>query len=179
MPTEFLMPLADEHYDVDPPTQAEIDFDGEIDRFIFAFWKVTLSHIDVTFELPLALGSLRKFRPAFQLDGERRDKLIRSIADAAVAVVQKLPAYSPPMVVICLSAATIIVRHWAQDEQERAAHHPHRLVDARMYVRMLERDLRNISDFTWLQQRKAQRQQEVVRSMLTLPDTLAAEQVAA
>ncbi|MER9579239.1 hypothetical protein NKI78_27030 [Mesorhizobium sp. M0400] len=83
------------------------------------------------------------------------------------------------MVVICLSAATIIVRHWAQDEQERAAHHPHRLVDARMYVRMLERDLRNISDFTWLQQRKAQRQQEVVRSMLTLSDTLAAEQVAA
>ncbi|MER9579238.1 hypothetical protein NKI78_27025 [Mesorhizobium sp. M0400] len=67
MPTEFLMPLADEHYDVDPPTQAEIDFDGEIDRFIFAFWKVTLSHIDVTFELPLALGSLRKFRPAFHL----------------------------------------------------------------------------------------------------------------
>ncbi|ESY92705.1 hypothetical protein [Mesorhizobium sp. LNHC209A00] len=181
MPTEFLMPFADDgHAEGDPPSRAEIDFDGEIDRFIFGFWKATLPHVDITFELPLTLGALRKFKPVFQLDAKRRDKLIRAIAGAAVAVVQRLPhAYDPHTVVICMSAATIVVRHWAEDEQGRAARPPHRIEDARMYVRLLERDLHNICDYAWLQQRKAQRRHDIVRSMVGLSDSVGAVKVAA
>ncbi|RWE14890.1 MAG: hypothetical protein EOS76_24105, partial [Mesorhizobium sp.] len=143
--------MADEHYEVDPPSQAEIDFDNEIDRFLFSFWKCTLPEVDITFELPLTLEWLRKFKPAFQLDAERRDKLINAIGDAAAALIQKLPhIYHPRMVGICMTAATIIVRDWAEDEQQKAAHHPHRLVDARLHVRILERDLHNACDFAWL-----------------------------
>lgn len=180
MPTEFLMPLADEHYEVDPPSQAEIDFDNEIDRLIFDFWKAALPDIDVTFQLPLALEALRKFKPVFQLDPERRDKLIIAIAAAAGALVQKLPhIYHPRIVSTCMVAATIVVRDWAEDEQQKAAHHPHRIDDAKLYVRILERDLHNVCDFAWLQQRKAGRQHEIVRSLLTRANDIATEQVAA
>ncbi|MDG4903499.1 MULTISPECIES: hypothetical protein [unclassified Mesorhizobium] len=181
MQTEFLMPFAEDgHAEGDPPSQAEIAFDDAIDRCLFSFWKCTLPEVDITFELPLTLEGLRKFKPAFQLDAERRDKLIRSIADAAAAAVRRLPpTYNPGMIVVCMSAATIVVQHWAEDDQERAAHHPHRIQDARMYVKMLERDLHNLCDYAWLQQRKAQRQREKVRSLLKWAADAGAEQVAA
>lgn len=181
MPDEFLMPFAEDgHAEGDQPSQAEIEFDRDIDLLIFDLWKATLPEIDITFQLPLALEALRKFKPPFQLDTERRDKLISAIADAAGALVQKLPhVYNPRMVGICMIAATTIVRHWAEDEQQKAAHHPHRLVDAELYVRILERDLHNACDFAWLQQRKAGRQHEVVLSLLAAANSIAAEQVAA
>ncbi|RWH18170.1 MAG: hypothetical protein E5X00_05705 [Mesorhizobium sp.] len=181
MQTEFLMPFAEDgHAEGDPPTRAEIAFDDAIDRFLFSLWKCTLPDVDITFELPLTLEGLRKFRPAFQLDAERRDKLVRSIADAAAAAVRRLPpTYNPGMIIVCMSAATIIVQHWAEDNPERATHHPHRIEDARVYVKMLERDLHNFCDYAWLQQRKGQRQREVVRSMLTAPDGFGVDQVAA
>ncbi|MER9950211.1 hypothetical protein [Mesorhizobium sp. M0047] len=179
--TDFLIPNADDgHAEGDPPTQAEIDFDGEIDRFVFSFWKATLPQIDITFELPLALGGLRKFKPAFQLDPERRDKLIQAIGDAATALVHKLPQiYNPRTVAVCMIGAMTIVRDWAEDEQQKAAHHPHRLVDARLYVHVLERDLRNTCDYAWLLQRKSQRQKETVRSLLPAPLGTWSEKVAA
>ncbi|RWG08274.1 hypothetical protein [Mesorhizobium sp.] len=181
MPTEFLMPFAEDgHAEGDPPTQAEIVFDRDIDLLIFDFWKATLPEIDITFQLPLALEALRKFKPVFQLDPERRDKLINAIGGAAAALIQKLPhIYHPRMVGICMTAAATIVRDWAEDEQQKAAHHPHRLVDAELHVRILERDLHNACDFAWLQQRKAGRQQEVVWSLLTRANDIATEQVAA
>lgn len=181
MQTEFLMPFAEDgHAEGDPPSRAEIDFDRDIDLLIFDFWKATLPDIDITFQLPLALEALREFKPTFQLDAERRDKLINAIADAAGALIRKLPhVYNPRMVAVCMTAATIVVRDWAEDDQQKAAHHPHRLVDARLHVRILERDLHNVCDFAWLQQRKAGRQQEVVRSLLLRANDIATEQVAA
>ncbi|ESX51346.1 hypothetical protein NLY43_18975 [Mesorhizobium sp. C416B] len=79
-----------------------------------------------------------------------------------------------------MSAAAVIVQHWAEDDQQRAARHPHRIEDARLHVRMFERDLRNIADYAWLQQRKAQRQQEVVRGLISAAaNDLGAEKIAA
>ncbi|MER9758478.1 hypothetical protein [Mesorhizobium sp. M0138] len=180
MQTEFIIPYADEHYDVDPPSRETIAFDDEIDRFIFGFWKVTLPHVDIAYELGWVLGSLRKFRPLFQLDDERRDKLTTGIAGAAVAAAQRLPACHLGNVIVCMSAAAVIVQHWGEDEQQRAAHHPHRIEDARLHVRMFERDLRNIADHAWLQRRKAQRQQEIVRGLISAAaHDLGAEKIAA
>ncbi|MER9911499.1 hypothetical protein NKJ71_12745 [Mesorhizobium sp. M0050] len=181
MPTEFIIPFADEHYEADPPSRETIAFDDEIDRFIFGFWKVTLPHVDIAFELAWVLGSLRKFRPLFQLDDERRDKLTTGIAEAAVAAVRRLPpSYHQGNVIVAMSAAAVIVHHWAEDEQQRAARHPHRIEDARLHVRMFERDLRNIADRAWLQQRKGQRQQEIVRGLISAAaHDLGAEKIAA
>ncbi|ESX51347.1 hypothetical protein NLY43_18970 [Mesorhizobium sp. C416B] len=78
MQTEFIIPYADEHYEAEPPSRETIAFDDEIDRFIFGFWKVTLPHVDIAFELAWVLGSLRKFRPLFQLDDERCDSSPRA-----------------------------------------------------------------------------------------------------
>ncbi|MER8374420.1 hypothetical protein [Mesorhizobium sp. M1406] len=181
MPTEYIIPYADDgHAEGDPPSRDVIEFDEQIDRFIFSFWKVTLPHVDVAFELSWVLGCLRKFRAPFQLDVERRDKLIKAIADAAVSVVRRLPNYQPGNIIVCMSAVAVIVEHWAEDEQQQEAHHPHRIEDAWLHVRMFERDLRNISDYAWLQQRKAQRQQEVVRDLVaTAIGQVGAEKVAA
>ncbi|MER9654396.1 hypothetical protein NKJ26_12885 [Mesorhizobium sp. M0152] len=180
MPIEHIIPYADDgHAEGDPPSRDVIDFDEQIDRFIFSFCKVTLPHVDVPFELSWVLGCLRKYRPPFQLDVERRDKLIKAIADAAVAIVRRLPNYQPGSVIVFMSAVAVIVEHWAEDEHQQAAHHPHRIQDARLRVKMFERDLCNIADYAWLQQRKAQRQRELIRDLVATARCHGAEKVAA
>jgi hypothetical protein len=174
MPNEFLIPNADDgHAEGDPPTLAEIAFDDEIDRFSFQFQKVMLPHINVAFELGWTLGMLRRFRPAFELDGDRRDKLVKAIRDTVPVVARRLRPYPSGNVRGCLDAAATIVRSWADDERYRTARDRQRLADARTFVKMLERDLQNISDFEWLRQRKAKRRHDLFRSLLTSAANLA------
>lgn len=168
MQPEFLIPNADDgHAEGDPPTLAEIAFDDEIDRFSFQFQKVMLPHVDVAFELEWTLRLLRRFRPAFQLDGDRRDKLVKAIRDTVPVVAHRLRPYPSGNVRVCLDAAATIVRSWADDERHRTERDRQRLADCLMYVKLLERDLQNISDFEWLRQRKAKRRHDLVRSLLT------------
>ncbi|MER9623317.1 hypothetical protein NKI98_18050 [Mesorhizobium sp. M0222] len=167
MPNEFIPFATDGHEEGDPPTQEEIAFDGQVDSIGFGLWKSTLLHVNIAFELPLTLESIRKFKPVYQLDAKRRDQLVLDAADAMASAARRLPPnYSRGQIVTSMSAAITVIRSWAEDDVEKAAHHPHRLTDAKVWIKLFERDLRNLSDFQWLQQRKAQRREEIVASML-------------
>lgn len=161
MPDEFIPFATDGHEEGDPPTHEQIGFDDEIDRMRFGLWKTTLEHISISFELPLTLASIRCFRPCFQLDEKRRDQLIEDIFGAAAAAYVRLPRqYSRAQIGVAMSAAAIVVSDWAASDSERARQHPHKIDDAKMWVKMFERDLRNLSDFEYLQSRKLKRGQE-------------------
>ncbi|MER9628023.1 hypothetical protein [Mesorhizobium sp. M0296] len=162
MPDEFIIPFAtDGHAEGDPPTREEIAFDNDIEHVRFGLWKTTLEHVSISFQLPLTLASIRTFKPSFQLDEKRRDQLIEDIFGAAAAASARLPTqYSRPQIGVAMSAAAIVVSDWAATETERARQHPHKIDDAKMWVKMLERDLRNLSDFEYLQGRKLKRGRE-------------------
>ncbi|QPC90013.1 hypothetical protein [Mesorhizobium sp. INR15] len=162
MPYEFIIPFADDgHEEGDPPSREEIAFDDAIDHIRFNLWKMTLGHVSPSFEMPLVLRSIRSFRPAFQLDGKRRDQIINDIFGAAAAAADRLPKqYSRHQIAIAMSAAAIVVSEWAATGKERARQHPHKIDDAKMWIRMFERDMRNMSDYEYLQSRKLKRGRE-------------------
>ncbi|WAX96636.1 hypothetical protein N7E70_007180 [Aminobacter sp. NyZ550] len=163
MQPESLFPHCDELIDIAPPSRESIEFDETIDGLIFQFWKATLRHVDVAFELQLALSELRRHRPAFALDGGREAALSRAIVAAISSSIDRLPpGYNRRQLTACGRAALVIVRHWSREPGACPAHAD----DARLLVGLVDRDLRNMLDFSHLQERKANRRQATVAELM-------------
>lgn len=140
-PVEGLWPVnADEDYDGlppidwEPPTREQVELESNAD-FIGGQFRNIASRPwnpwDTIGHFGLSLLRLARKRQPERLPARRRDKLLSDLLTARFALLEQFAGCpEQPMLAAAMDGAFTIGNHLGETDQERAARHPHVMLDA-------------------------------------------------
>ncbi|WP_421400511.1 hypothetical protein [Agrobacterium fabrum] len=158
-----------DQYDGLPPLGFEVSHrEPEIEHAVGVlsdFFARIAAGEDPAFNLSEALCCLQSetSRRTARIDGDQRDKLLRSITIVHIKILNLFPS-SPEQALAktALYATVGLICWWAETEEERGARHQHVLTDLRAYVRWLRNACHNMCLLQEIETRGNARRHETV-----------------